>query len=86
MLNQSGRKMICKCCQRKARKLKNGYCPVCYRQLIAHRKPKQSHKKIKRKCLKCGEWFWSEGNWNRLCDRCNEENRRILFQQFNLVE
>ena len=34
-------------------------------------------KKTRRRCLKCNRWFSSEGNWNRLCSRCNRENRHI---------
>jgi len=30
-----------------------------------------------RECLKCGEPFLSEGNWNRLCNKCRKENDLI---------
>lgn len=26
----------------------------------------------KRPCLRCDRLFWSEGNWNRLCEDCGE--------------
>ena len=27
-----------------------------------------------RRCLKCRRRFQSEGNWNRLCPKCNRDN------------
>ncbi len=29
-----------------------------------------------RSCIKCDSDFKSEGNWNRVCDRCNSVNTR----------
>lgn len=29
-----------------------------------------------RKCLKCQKSFESDGNWNRLCDKCNRNNKK----------
>ena len=34
-------------------------------------------KKRRRRCLKCNRPFLSEGNWNRLCAKCNAANRGI---------
>lgn len=34
-------------------------------------------KKRRRRCLKCNRTFWSEGNWNRLCSKCNAANRGL---------
>lgn len=30
------------------------------------------------KCLKCDRKFRSQGNWNRLCAKCNWENESII--------
>jgi len=34
-------------------------------------------KKRRRRCLKCNRFFQSEGVWNRICSKCNSENRGI---------
>ena len=34
-------------------------------------------KKTGRRCLKCNRPFLSDGNWNRLCSRCNTVNADI---------
>ena len=34
-------------------------------------------KKTRRRCLKCNRVFWSRGSWNRLCNRCNLDNRQV---------
>ncbi len=32
-----------------------------------------------RKCLKCDKKFKSMGNWNRVCDYCNIQNREASY-------
>lgn len=38
------------------------------------RKPPKPWLVRRRQCLKCGGFFRSKGNWNRLCTVCRHEN------------
>ncbi len=49
--------------RRHRKKLKTGVGPF--------RPPKR------RRCLKCNRSFLSEGPWNRLCARCNAQNKDV---------
>lgn len=38
---------------------------------------KQKKKREPKKCLRCGNKFWSEGNFNRICKYCRGVNTEI---------
>lgn len=39
----------------------------------------------RRKCLKCDKQFLSEGPANRLCGRCNDDNRKHAAQRVEFI-
>jgi Zn finger protein HypA/HybF involved in hydrogenase expression len=39
-------------------------------------------KRIKRTCLKCDQKFIAEGKFNRICRRCTESNRQIIYGRY----
>lgn len=55
-------------------------CQIKARNRIAreHHEAKKGEEEAKAKyCLKCGEKFTSEGDFNRVCDSCNAANSRV---------
>ncbi len=42
-------------------------------------KPEPLHRPVKkdRKCLRCGEMFWSQGPGQRICHKCRHSNRDV---------
>lgn len=49
-------------------------------RLLASRKSYKRTKieKKERNCLKCGKKFWSEGNYNWICKKCNDTMESIV--------
>jgi len=39
-------------------------------------------KRVMRTCLKCDRKFVAEGRFNRICGRCTESNRQIIFGHY----
>ena len=74
----------CSCCGDKKFRFEmelEDLCSKCYYELMRLYNTSEgrltNRKRTKRKCLKCEKIFWSEGNHNRLCKFCNEDNRSI---------
>ena len=40
----------------------------------------------RRNCLKCGQTFNSEGPGNRICPKCNADNKTLVVTKIVIVE